>query len=241
MTSAACCVVGDEILTGKVHDVNSHVLAKVLFDRGVKLRRVEVIPDVVDEIAATVRRLSSSFDVVFTSGGIGPTHDDVTYEGVAAAFGRPLVFHAPTLDLMAAHYAAKGRALNDASRRMALVPDGCVVWSTPGLWVPFVVVQNVHVLPGIPLLFEQMLVAHAARFTGPAIRRVLVFTQLLEGDIADALTAAARTHPAVAIGSYPRLNEPDHKVMVSFEGEDAAEVDALADEVSARIHGFRRA
>jgi molybdenum cofactor synthesis domain-containing protein len=237
--TAGFVVIGDEILTGKVQDTNSHSLAQVLFTRGVRLSRIEVIPDVIDEIAATVKRASSAYTHVFTSGGIGPTHDDMTYEGIARAFGRKLVLHEPTVEKMRAHYSLKPEMMNEARLRMALLPEGCEIWETDGLWVPLVVVENVHVLPGVPMLFKGMLEAAAHRFVGVPLTRELVYTMGKEGDIAAPLAALAAAHPDIAIGSYPR-DGGDHKVMISLEGPDARAVADLAARVADAIGGFRR-
>lgn len=239
--TAACVVIGDEILTGKIQDRNSHVLARVLFERGVRLIRVETIPDVLTDIAETVRRLSSSVDCVFTSGGIGPTHDDKTYEGVARAFGRTLACHEPTLERFEAYHRSKGRGpLNEARRRMALFPEGCEAWTTGELWVPLVVVENVHILPGVPELFEQMLHAHAHRFSGLPLWRVELFTDQFEGDIADTLDRAQAAHPEIAIGSYPQYGEDvAFKVKVTLEGLVQERVESLATELEASLPARR--
>ena len=241
--TAACVVIGDEILTGKIQDRNSHTLAKVLFQRGVRLVRVETIPDVLGDIAETVRRLSSAFDYVFTSGGIGPTHDDKTYEGVALAFGRPLAYHGPTLEKFEAFRRSLGKGpLNEARKRMALLPAGAEVWGTDDLWVPFVVVENVHVLPGVPELFERMLEANAHRFSGLPLHRVEIFTDQFEGDIAETLTAAQVAHPEIAIGSYPQYGEQvPYKVKVTLEGAEPADVEALAVELEGSLPARRTA
>jgi molybdenum cofactor synthesis domain-containing protein len=239
--TAAFVVIGDEILTGKVQDTNTHTLARVLFERGVRLERVETIPDVVDDIAATVRRLGHAFDLVFTSGGIGPTHDDRTYEGVACAFERKLVFHEGLLAQMAAHYAERGKgALNEARKRMALLPDPCELWQTQGMWVPVVIVENAHVLPGVPQLFEALLLGVAERFGGTRRHRVVLHTDRLEGDIAEPLSLEQARWAEVAIGSYPQYG-PDKSfaVMVTLEGENALLVEEIADRLCAAIAGRR--
>lgn len=239
--TAACVVIGDEILTGKIQDRNSHTLAKVLFERGVRLVRVETIPDVLGDIAETVRRLSGAVDCVFTSGGIGPTHDDKTYEGVALAFGRPLAYHGPTLERFEAYHRSKGRGpLNDARRRMALFPEGCEAWTTGELWVPLVVVENVHILPGVPELFEQMLRAHAHRFRGLPLYRLELFTDQFEGDIAETLDRAQAEHPEIAIGSYPQYgDDAGFRVKVTLEGIDREAVETLAGDLEGRLLGRR--
>lgn len=232
-SSAACLVIGDEILTGKVHDRNSHLLAQVLFERGVRLQRIETVPDELDEIASSVRRLSERFTYVFTSGGIGPTHDDMTYAGIAQAFGVGLGYHKPTLDAFAAYYQSRGRGeLNEARKRMALIPEGAQVWSTPDSWVPFVVMANVHVLPGVPELFEKMLMANAHRFTGIPLFRIMLYTDSPEGDIADTLAKTQAAHPNVAIGSYPKYGrDAGYSVKITLEGLPEAEVRGLASEL----------
>lgn len=232
-SSAACLVIGDEILTGKVHDRNSHLLAQVLFERGVRLQRIETVPDELDDIAASVCRLSERFTYVFTSGGIGPTHDDMTYAGIAQAFGVGLEYHQPTLDAFAAYYQSRGRGeLNEARKRMAYIPEGAQVWSTPDSWVPFVVMANVHVLPGVPELFEKMLMANAHRFTGIPLFRTMLYTDSPEGDIADILAKAQADHPNVAIGSYPKYGrDAGYSVKITLEGLPEAEVRGLASEL----------
>lgn len=236
-SSAACLVIGDEILTGKVHDRNSHLLAQVLFERGVRLQRIETVPDELTDIAQSVRGLSERFTYVFTSGGIGPTHDDKTYAGIAQAFDVGLAYHQPTLDAFAAYYEARGKgALNDARKRMALIPAGAEVWETPDLWVPFVVMHNVHVLPGVPELFERMLMANAHRFEGTPLFRTMLYTDSAEGDIADVLAQAHEAHPNVAIGSYPKYGrDAGYSVKITLEGLPAGEVQALADQLCATL------
>ena len=252
MSTAAMVVIGDEILTGKIHDKNSHVLARLLFAWGVRLRRIEVIPDDLDVIAQRVRAFSASEDYVFTSGGIGPTHDDITYAGIARAFDLPLEEHAPTLERMREYYAKRaaetGTApleLNADRRRMATFPAGAVLVAIPPMWVPIVRVKNVNILPGIPELFEKMVVALAPQLSGVPQTRVVVLTQLGEGDIATILRTAANAHPAIAIGSYPRYEQRQEdpnaafpwKVRVTFEGEDADAVLALATTIAGQIEG----
>lgn len=239
--TAAFVVIGDEILTGKVQDKNTLALARVLFERGVRLERVETIPDVVADIAATVRRLSEAFDIVFTSGGIGPTHDDMTYEGVAHAFQRKLAYHEGLLAQMAEHYERRGKGeLNAARKRMALLPEPCELVQTSGMWVPVVVVENVHVLPGVPDLFEALLQGISERFGGTRRHRSVLHTDRFEGDIAEALSLEQARHPGVAIGSYPQYG-PDKPfaVMVTLEGEDAGLVEEIAERLLSAIDGRR--
>jgi molybdenum cofactor synthesis domain-containing protein len=239
--TAGFVVIGDEILTGKVRDANTFKLAQMLFARGVRLRRVETITDDVDDIATTVKRLSETYTWVFTSGGIGPTHDDMTYEGIARAFSRELAYDDAVLAQMDEHGKSRGYGeLNDARKRMALYPTGCeVVQPLEHLWVPVVVVENVHVLPGVPGLFSALIDGIEERFEGTPLHRVQLYTQKWEGDIAEPLTRAQRAHPGVAIGSYPRYGGAGFNVMVTLEGEDRAEVDALAAELEGELEASR--
>lgn len=229
-TTAALLIIGDEILTGKVQDQNTATLARCLFQRGVALRKVETIPDDLDEIGVALRRLSAVHTWVFTSGGIGPTHDDKTYEGVARAFGRDLAYDEAVLERMRQHYEERGRGeINAARRRMALLPRGCAVLPVPALWVPVVVVENVYVLPGVPVMFERMLHAVADRFTGEPQHLVVLHTDAYEGDIAEVLTAAQDRNPGVRIGSYPQFRENrECNVMVTLEGADSSLVERVA-------------
>ncbi len=246
-TTAGMVVIGDEILTGKVLDENTFTLARVLFGRGVVLSRVETIPDDIEDIARTVRRMSAAYTWVFTSGGIGPTHDDRTYEGVARAFDRKLAYREDVLARMEEHHQALGKGpLNDARKRMALMPEGCQLLQGPApLWVPVVVVENVHVLPGVPTLFESMLSGIQERFSGVLRHRVLLYTDGYEGDIADALAREQAAHPQVAIGSYPQYGSEKHpaqkryNVMVTIEGEDAALVEEMASRLERDIVASR--
>ena len=248
-THAAFCIIGDEILSGRTADTNTACLAKKLFAWGIPLIRSVVVPDDVGDIAATVRDLKSRVGeggIVFTSGGIGPTHDDKTYEAVAAAFGLELELHQPTVDAMVRHYAGKGngQTMNEARLRMARLPAGSDVLNTPQMWVPLAVCEGVHILPGIPWMFDKMLEAQGARFAAvgagagalaPPCRRA-VRTLLMEGDIAEALAGVQGRFADVSVGSYPRTQPLEdgvapYGVEVSLSGRDEARVEAAAREV----------
>ena len=240
---AAALVIGNEVLSGKITDTNTAWLARLLYARGVDLVRVEVVPDVPDDIAASARSLSARVGpsgFVFTSGGIGPTHDDVTYESLAAAFGVPLALHAPTVAKMRVHYEAQGKELNAARLRMATLPEGCVVHDTPNSWVPLVQVANVYVLPGVPWLYKQMLEANRGLFTGPQLLTRTLYTHTGEGDLAAALTAVASDHSAVSIGSYPNTARGDASfaTKLCFDGRDAGALEAAVNATRAVIATF---
>lgn len=241
MSTAAALIIGDEILTGKIRDENTHTLSKFLFEQGVDLNRVVTIPDDIPTIVEEVRSLSAKHDYVFTSGGIGPTHDDKTYEAVANAFDRPLKLHPEALGKLETHMRAYYPELQmtQARKRMAYLPEPCEIIWTPNMWVPFVVVENVYVLPGIPMLFTTMLHGARDRFQGTPKHRIQIYTLLGEGDIADALLQTQQRYQDVAIGSYPRTADVKYQVMVSLEGRDRIHVERAAEEVERATRGYR--
>jgi molybdenum cofactor synthesis domain-containing protein len=232
MPTAAVIIIGNEILTGKFPDENGPFLIRRLRDLGVDLGRIVVIPDVIETIAAEVRAASAAFDFVFTTGGVGPTHDDLTFLGVAAAFDQPVERHPELVRVIAARSHVP---LNDAAYRMAEVPFGAELWWDGEVFYPLVVMRNVAIFPGVPMLLKLKFDAVAHRFGGvPVMCRRLV-TELDEPTIADALTEAQARWPAVAIGSYPRFETRPHTVIVTMEGRDAAALDACEGWLRARI------
>jgi len=225
--SAALVVIGNEILSGKVTDTNTPFLARELRCLGVSLERVVVIPDDVAQIAAEVSEFSRRFDVVFTSGGVGPTHDDITMDGVAAAFGRPLVEHA---ELRRAIENFVGNRVNASHLKMAQIPEGAELIVDDKLAFPTVLVENVYILPGIPELFQAKIFSLRDRFrTRPYfLRQVLVRDN--ETHIAEFLNATLSAFPELLLGSYPKLSDPEYRVRLTLESKDESYVDrALAD------------
>jgi molybdenum cofactor synthesis domain-containing protein len=223
MPDAAIVIIGNEILTGKFADENAPFLIGRLRAMGVVLRRVVVIPDEVDVIAAEVRGASASADHVFTTGGVGPTHDDVTFEGVAAAFGVGCARHPELAALVERHLGPQAPA---AAYRMAEVPEGSELWWDGDVRFPLVVTRNVAIFPGVPSLVRRKFDAVAHRFGGTPVLCRRLRTLATEPVIADTLTAAATRWPSVAIGSYPRFETRPHTVIVTMEGRDAAALEA---------------
>jgi molybdenum cofactor synthesis domain-containing protein len=224
MPKASAIIIGNEILNGKVQDANSQTLARVLFDCGVSLKLIETIPDHTETIVQTVRKHAEEYDLVFTSGGIGPTHDDITYDAVAKAFNRPLVLHTETVKRYTEFY---GREPNEARKKMALLPSGAEILWTESIWVPTVFLEPVYILPGVPELFTKMLLNLRSRFTYQGFTRALVYSQKLEGDIAFDLEQVQQKYPELEIGSYPQKEQ----VMLSIEGIDANKVQQAAHEI----------
>ncbi|MBN2358641.1 MAG: competence/damage-inducible protein A [Deltaproteobacteria bacterium] len=230
--TAAIVVIGDEVLTGKVADCNSPWLLRELFALGVRTRTVRVVADAVDEIAGAVRECAACCEVVFTSGGIGPTHDDVTYAGVAAAFGRPLRQHPALVERLRAYY---GERLNAARLRMAEIPDPDELCLAEGMLAPVVRVANVYVLPGVPELLRRLFGALRERFRLRPVYIGQLFTNQSEGELAAALNAVVARHPQVRIGSYPRLDPAPHRVQLVVESYCEAAAAAAFDDLAAAL------
>ena len=225
--TAAALVIGNELLSGKVEERNLAVLARALRALGIELRRVTMVLDDVDTIAREVRELAAAHDVLFTSGGVGPTHDDVTIEAVASAFAVGVVTHDRMAALIRGHY---GERCTDGHLRMAQVPDGAELVVTDDVGWPTVVLRNVWVLPGIPEVFQMKLAHVRARLVGPTpIVSRAVYTRMDEGDLKPLLDAVVAAHPAVEVGSYPKWFDRSYKTKLTFDGRDAARVDAAVD------------
>ncbi len=226
--TAAALVIGNEILSGKVEEANVAALARALRGTGVLLRRVVVVMDEVDAIAAEVRALSSTHDWLFTSGGVGPTHDDVTVEAVAKAFGVAVV-SAPSLEAMLrAHY---GQECTEGHLRMALVPEGASLEVTEEITWPTIRLRNTWLLPGIPEVFRMKLPVVLARLgdTGRAFVSHAAYLQLDEGVVKPGLDRVVADFPDVSVGSYPKWHATDYRTKITFDGRDEARTLAARD------------
>ncbi len=225
--SAAMLVIGDEILSGRTRDANMHYLAGELTKHGIDLRQVRVVSDDRDAIIDAVRALSKTHDVVFTSGGIGPTHDDITADSIAAAFDVPIDVRDDARAILQAHYEQTGLELNNARLRMARIPDGARLIENPVSAAPGFIVGNVHVMAGVPQIFQAMVASVLATLTGgaPLLSQSLrVFRG--EGDIADTLTRLADSFSDLSIGCYPFQKDGVFGANVVVRGADGAQVDA---------------
>ena len=221
MATAGIVIIGDEILTGKFADENAVFLIGELRALGVELRRIVVIPDVLEDIAATVPEFSARFDHVFTSGGVGPTHDDVTMAGIAQGFGTRVVREPVLEERVRAYWGAR---LMAANLRLADVPEGAeLVYGRDQVW-PVVAYRNVYILPGVPSLFRRKFVDIRDRFRAEPMTVARAYLDAEEGQIAGDLDAVVAAFPAVRIGSYPRFTERDFKVLITFEGLGAGDV-----------------
>ncbi len=202
--TAAMLVIGDEILSGRTRDANMHHLAGELTKAGITLSEVRVVSDDAPAIVAAVQALSAAYDTVFTSGGIGPTHDDITADCIAEAFGAHIDVRDDARALLAAFYEETGREFNAARMRMARIPDGATLIDNPVSVAPGFTLGNVHVMAGVPSVFQAMLAKVLPTLTGgaPLLSQTLRINRG-EGDIAGPLADLAARYPALSIGSYP--------------------------------------
>lgn len=232
--TAAMIVIGDEILSGRTRDSNMHYLAGELTKVGIDLREVRVVSDDAPAIIAAVKALSATYTHVFTSGGIGPTHDDITADCIAAAFDRPIDVRDDARALLAAHYARTGGELNAARLRMARIPDGARLIDNPVSTAPGFTVENVHVMAGVPAVFQAMVASILPTLTGgkPLLSQTLRI-QRGEGDIAGPLSDLAARYPDLSMGSYPFQVNGVYGANIVIRGQDGARVDAAMAELSA--------
>ena len=227
VASAAALLIGDELLSGKVRDQNLCALATTLRGLGIELRRVSIVRDEVEAIAHEVAELSRSHDVVFTSGGVGPTHDDVTMQAVARAFGVATTLDPLMEHKLRDHYGARCR---DVHLRMATVPEGATM-AVPaeGAW-PTVIMHNVWVLPGVPEIFRTKLALVREQLCGPTpFFSRAVLTGLEEPELAPLLDRTVPQHSSVSIGSYPNWSAARYRTKVTFDARDPAAVQAALD------------
>lgn len=222
--TAAALVIGNELLTGKVQEGNIAFLAKWLFQAGIALRRVIVCPDDEETIVRDLRALAAAHDVVFTSGGVGPTHDDITVPAIARAFDRPLIRDAELARMIRAHF---GDRTTEGHLRMADLPEGGELVASSEIPWPVIRIENVYVMPGVPEVFRIKLGLLRDRLAGGrAFVSRAIYTRCDEGEIAALLERIERAHPGVLIGSYPRFRDPSYSVKLTFDGREDATVRA---------------
>lgn len=221
--TAAIVIIGNEILSGKVKDENSHFLARELRALGVALKEVRVIPDDLRVIAGVVAESSRRFDFVFTSGGIGPTHDDITMKGIADGFGLGTVTNEKLRELIERRC---GHEPSDVVLRMAELPEGAEMMEIEGMSFPPVRVRNVFIFPGIPELLRKKFTAIREMFRCEPFALRCLYVNEEECFIAGALDQVAREFREVEIGSYPKMNETDYKVLVTMESRDPGRLES---------------
>jgi molybdenum cofactor synthesis domain-containing protein len=230
-------LIGNELLSGKVEEQNARYLVRELRELGVGVARIEVIPDDAAEIAETVAKLAARFDLVFSSGGVGPTHDDVTLPAMAEAFGMGMVRSPELESLLRSSF---GASLHERDLRMAEIPSGARLEYGPrgrgatSPW-PVVVVRNVWVLPGVPEIFRRKFDSVRELFRTEPIFARAVYSREGEGPIAATLDAVVAEFPTVEIGSYPHPGAADYKVKITLDGRDRADVEAALNRMVVRL------
>lgn len=227
--TASALLIGTELLTGKIQDENLHALSSTLRSLGVRLVRASVLPDELPVLIEELRRLERTSDLVVTSGGVGPTHDDLTMDAVAGAFGLRLVEEPRLRQLLQQVYAKR---LTDAHLRMARVPQGAEVVVTRDVPWPTVVVGKVWILPGVPQLFRTKLMALRNSIRGPvSFYQRAVYTQLDEGELKPLLDRVVAAHPDVEIGSYPKWFDTSYKTKLTLDATSQPHVDSALSEL----------
>jgi molybdenum cofactor synthesis domain-containing protein len=232
--TAAVLIIGNEILSGRTQDVNLNHIAVKLTALGIRLGECRVVPDIEAEIVDAVRALSARYDYVFTTGGIGPTHDDITAESVAKAFDRTVVIDPEAAALLESRYGAG--QVSPARMRMARVPEGATLVRNAVSAAPGFRVENVFVMAGVPAIMRAMFDELAPTLsTGPKILSRGVACNLGESLLSDPLAAIQARHPDVDIGSYPWFRQGAFGVSLVSRGTDAALLDQVTEEIAAMI------
>ncbi len=224
--SAAMLVIGDEILSGRTRDSNMHFLAGVLTEKGIPLAEVRVVADDHLAIVAAVRALSAGYTHVFTSGGIGPTHDDITADAIAAAFGVPITHRADAMALLGAHYDSRGLPFNEARQRMARIPDGAFLIDNPVSIAPGFTLNNVNVMAGVPSIFQAMVASVMPKLVGgPPLQSLTLRLLRGEGDIATRFAEIALDFADLSMGSYPFTQDGRYGTNLVVRGTDRSRLD----------------
>jgi len=231
--TAAMLVIGDEILSGRTQDTNTHHLAGELTAHGIDLLEVRVVPDDTGAIIAAVQYLAERHNHLFTSGGIGPTHDDITSDAVAAAFDTPIDVRDDARAVLTAHYATTHTKLNAARLRMARVPDGAILIDNPISAAPGFSLKNVHVMAGVPMIFQAMLASLLPSLSGgkPLLSQTLRLMHA-EGVIAKPLGELAAQYPEVSFGSYPFYTDSTFGTNIVSRCTDADMLDTVMTELT---------
>lgn len=220
--TAGIVVIGNEVLSGKTHDINSYFFCAELRQLGVEVQKISTIQDEIDLIGREVAEFSKRFDYVFTSGGVGPTHDDVTIDGIARGFGLKVVRHP---DIERRMRQRLGDQVNDARLRMANVPEGAALLATDALFAPVVKIHNVYIFPGIPKILQERFHAIKEAFRDTPYYLKNVYVKYGEGIIAAMLNDLLVKFPELMLGSYPVLDLPDYKVKVTLESKNSKYLD----------------
>ena len=239
IVTAAMIVIGDEILSGRTKDRNIGHLADIMTATGIDLKEVRVVPDEEDEIVAAVNALRARYTYVFTTGGIGPTHDDITADSIAKAFGVPCEYDAKAYAMMEASYAARGMEFTEARKRMARMPRGADHITNPVSLAPGFRIGNVHVMAGVPSIFQAMLdnVVPTLK-AGAKLLSVTVHCPVGEGTIGGPLAEIQKRHPDTIIGSYPQYLDGKFSTELVVRARSPEALEAARAEVAAMVEAI---
>ncbi|MEO1553340.1 MAG: molybdopterin-binding protein [Pseudomonadota bacterium] len=236
--TAAICLIGDELLSGRTRDINTQTIARYLAPFGISVKEVRIVPDEQDHIVEAVNALRAQYSYVFTTGGIGPTHDDITADAIAAAFAVGIAEHPEAAALLEARYQQMGTEFTAARRRMARVPDGASLIENRVSGAPGFQTGNVFTLAGVPKIVEGMLddIGHRLE-TGTIVRSITVRgAGLREGDLADALAGLSDQYADLSIGSYPWFQTlQDHGVALIARGSDTDQLEQVRRDLDALV------
>jgi molybdenum cofactor synthesis domain-containing protein len=234
--TAALAVIGDEILSGRTQDKNVAQVASWLNDQGIRLSEVRIVPDDIGHIADTVNELRAAHDYLFTTGGIGPTHDDITVDAMAAAFGVGVVVHPGARKILEDYYRDRPGGLTEARLRMARVPEGAELIPNRSSGAPGVRIDNVYILAGVPYIAASMLEALTGKLEGgrPVVS-ITIGARAAESDVADLLRDTEAANPGVAIGSYPFFKEGGYGANFVIRSEDGELARRTGEQLSAQL------
>lgn len=231
--TAAIIVIGDEILSGRTKDKNIGWLAEQLFAQGINLCEARVIPDIRETIINTVQHLSTEYDLVFTSGGIGPTHDDITTEAIAAAFDKPVIRHPDAEAALLRHYANTDLEFNVARQKMADIPADAQLIDNPLSAAPGFILHNVHVLPGVPSILQAMFEGLRAKLPGGVMMtRITIQCGSGEGNLATILEHVQNRYDGISVGSYPWFKPGNFGTAVVVSGLDSVLAGQAAQDIA---------
>ena len=241
IVTAALIIIGNEILSGRIQDANlSYIATKLNDEAGIRLAEVRVVPDIEDEIVEAVNAMRTKHDYVFTTGGIGPTHDDITAESVANAFGRKLIRHPEAYRRLVAQFEKRGMEINEARLRMTNTPEGATLVENGISVAPGFQVENVYVMAGVPQVAHAMIDWLAPRLEGgKPVRTKTLVCSLGEGNLAKELGEIQDRYPKIDIGSYPFYGEGNYGTSIVLRHTDTDLLDKAGEEVAAlmRAHG----
>lgn len=232
--TAGIIIIGNEILTGKVRDINSFYLVCELRDLGVEVKRISVIPDDIEIIGREVAAFSGRYDYVFTSGGVGPTHDDVTMAGIASGFGVTLISHEGIKEILYSRYKD---LVNDSVLKMTEVPAGSEIEYHENMRFPVVSFKNVVIFPGIPEYMQNKFTIIKEKFRSSVFHLKRLYLNCHESNIAEILNRVVEKYKDVTFGSYPVLGKPDFKVIITAETKSEELLKTALDELIDRLPG----